>query len=152
MDFFYERVCAFEGCQQPFRTRSCHKRYCSDVCWFQAKAARRRAPRYPRWTPAEIAQLRQLAGQISPAEIAQRLNRTPAAVQARARYLRISLLKHGERHHCAKYSDYLVELSRRMHAEGLKPNAIARVLDVPVGAIKSYVYYRTRLGPCPERW
>ena len=151
MDFFYERVCTFEGCQQPFRTRSCRRRYCSDVCWFRAKAARRRAPRYPRWTPQEIALLKQLAGQVSPAEIASRLGRTPAAVKARAKHLRVCLIVRGEKHPNAKYSDYQVELARRMYDEGLRPRAISRVLDVPEGAIGSFVYYKARLGPCPER-
>ncbi len=150
--FFYERTCAYAECQQPFRTRSCHKRYCSETCWFRANAAKRRAPRYPRWTPQEIAQLRELAGQFSPAEIVQRLGRTPAAVKARAHALKISLILHGERHPGAKYSDLMVELARRMHDEGLKPRAIARVLDIPEGSVKSYVYYKARLGNCPERW
>lgn len=149
--FFYERRCAYTECQQPFRTRSCHKRYCSDECWFRSRAAKRRPPRYPRWTQQEIAQLRELAGQISPAEIAQQLGRTPAAVKARARNLRINLIVHGERHPRAKYSDLMVELARRMHDEGLKPRAISRVLDIPEGSVKSYVYYKARLGPCVER-
>jgi DNA-directed RNA polymerase specialized sigma24 family protein len=96
--------------------------------------------------------LRSLAGQISLAEIAERLGRTKEAVRSRARTLKISLICYGERHPGAKYSDQMVEFARRMYEEGLKPRAIARVLDMPVGSVKDYVYYRGRLGHVPERW
>lgn len=149
--FFYQKACANPECQQPFRTRNKRKRYCSDRCFFRAQAARQRPPRYPRWTAQEIRLLRELAGQFGVAEIARRLGRTPAAVKARARILKISLLLHGEKHPAAKYSDYQVELARRMYDEGLRPRAISRVLDVPESTIGSFVRYQHRLGPCPER-
>ena len=149
--FFYEKTCAYGECGRTFRTRIKRQRYCCDTCWFRAKAARQRAPRYPRWTTEEIAQLRQLAGQVGVAEIASRIGRTREAVKTRARTLKISLLLHGEKHPAAKYSDYQVELARRMYDEGLKPRAISRVLDMPESTIGSFVRYQHRLGPCPER-
>jgi hypothetical protein len=95
--------------------------------------------------------LRQLAGQVAPAVIAERLGtRTRAAVIARGRLLHISLMSYGEHHPAAKYSDALVEQARTLHDEGIKPRAIAEQLGIPVGAVKSFVYYQHRLGPPVE--
>lgn len=84
--FFYERTCAYGACQRPFTTRSCHKRYCSDRCWFNARP--RKPYRHPRWTHEEIRLLRELAGQVSSRVIAEHLGRrSRATVIAKARQL-----------------------------------------------------------------
>lgn len=140
---FYIFTCRY--CGHSFKTRFGRKRYCSDLCYTQAHP--RKAPRYPRWTHQEIRMLRQLAGEVSPHIIAERLGRTYAAVKTRGRMLNISLICYGERSHSAKHSDALVEQARTLYDKGLRPTEIALQLGIPRRSIQHYVYYTKRLGP-----
>ncbi|HEU5102314.1 MAG TPA: hypothetical protein VFU22_25000 [Roseiflexaceae bacterium] len=145
---FHVIVCRY--CGQEFKRRSGRWGYCSDQCYI--KAHPRKAPRYPRWSHQEIRTLRSLAGEVSPDVIAERLGRTRIAVVARARMLSISLALYGERHPAAKYSDAIVEQARALYDLGLTPKTIAERLGVPRHAVKEFVYYKSRLGPCPKRY
>ena len=78
-------------CGKSFRTKERFKRYCTDQC--NIKAHPRRLPRYPRWTHQEIRLLRQLAGEVAPHIIAERLGRrSTEAVKTRAHMLKINLV------------------------------------------------------------
>jgi hypothetical protein len=145
---FYIFTCRY--CQQTFKTRFGLKRYCSDLCYNQAHP---RKPRIDLWTHQEDRTLRQLAGEVAPHIIAERLGRrSTAAVKTRARYLKINLVLYGERHPDAKYSDAQVEQVRTLYDEGLKARAIASRLGIPLSTVEKYVYYQDRLGPPIERY
>lgn len=146
--YLHHKTCAH--CQQPFTTRFRRKRYCSDLCWFRAHPSK--APRWPRWTHAEIKVLRDLAGQVSVRVIAERIGRTCEAVKARAHMLKLDLRLYGERHPRAKYSDDLVERARVLYDEGMGPRAIAKQLNIPHSSVSDFVRYRRRLGPLVERY
>lgn len=97
-----------------------------------------------RWTRADKRTLRRLAPTHTAEQIAAVVGRTVNAVRQQAHLLGIQLQKFGDQNHSTKYSDALVERIRQMHDDGMAPKAIARETGVPLGSVKSFVYYRLR--------
>lgn len=110
---------------------------------------KRRAPTIkPRlWTEADIYTLRQMAGKASRDEIAAALGRTVGAVAVKAGYLGISLIRYGELHQTAKYSDADIETMRDLDLDGVPRREIAaRFPHIPRPYVYALVRYCTRLG------
>jgi hypothetical protein len=98
-----------------------------------------------RWSTHERRLLRRRAPHATALEIAAELGRTVHAVRQRAHLDGVPLQKAGDRDYRTKYSDQVVERARALHEAGAPPKRIARELAVPIGSIKSFVYYRARL-------
>lgn len=96
------------------------------------------------WTPAEDALLRRRAPTSTAKQLARSLGRTPNAVHQRAYRLRVRLQKAGDLDYRTKYPDRDVEQARALHESGMPPSEIARKTGIPIGSIKSFVYYRGR--------
>lgn len=88
--------------------------------------------------------MRRLAPTSTAKEIAPALDRTPSAVHQRAYLLKVPLQKAGDRDYRTKYPDAAVERTRALHEEGLTPTEISRQTGVPIGSVKSFVYYQGR--------
>ena len=58
--------------------------------------------------------------------------------------VRLSLL--GERRHGSKWQDAIVEAARDMHDLGHGPSEISKILGVNPHTVRSFVYYKHRLG------
>jgi hypothetical protein len=97
------------------------------------------------WSEAERRRLRRLAATYTAAQIADQLGRTVNAVRQQAYLHGIALQKAGDADYRTKYPDALVERARVLHEAGEKPRAIAELIGVPVGSVKSFVYYQGRL-------
>lgn len=97
-----------------------------------------------RWKPQEDRAIARMAERFTAKQIAQVLGRTPAAVHQRACIKRVKLQKAGDRDYRTKYPDTTVERARQLHDAGYGPRAIAQLLGVPEGSVRSFVYYRGR--------
>lgn len=96
------------------------------------------------WTTQEDRVIRRMARSASSAEIGAALSRSSNAVKHRARVLRISLLKSGESHPGARYSDTAIENARTLHDQGFGPKWIASRLGINENTLKSALYYQQR--------
>lgn len=52
--------------------------------------------------------------------------------------------RYGERHQFSRYTDSDVELCRALRDTGMRFKTIAEKMDVPVGTVKSWVYFESR--------
>ena len=97
-----------------------------------------------RWLPDDDRTLRRLSPTRTAKQIARALGRTSNAVHQRAHLLHIPLQKAGDRDYRTKYPDTVVERARALHEAGLTPSEITRATGVPIGSVKSFIYYRGR--------
>ncbi|WP_235146779.1 DNA-binding protein [Franconibacter pulveris 1160] len=98
------------------------------------------------WCRAEIMIMEQCAGRMRVDRIGHLIGRTGAAVRTKARELGISLYLRGEFHQSAKYPTNDIELARQLHSEGLSAPVIAEKLEMPVGAVKQFIYFERRVA------
>lgn len=97
------------------------------------------------WSRFEDGRIRRLAATHTAKQLAALLpGRTVNAIHQRAYLLKVRLQKAGDRDYRTKYPDALVERVRQLHEQGKAPSAIARETGVPLGSVKSFVYYRGR--------
>ena len=97
------------------------------------------------WTEQEIETLKGLGKDKTSSEIGKILNRSHDSVKHKAKQLKISLRKKGEKCSWAKYSNSVVEQARFLHDEGYKPKQISKLLSVPYWNICDFVYYKRGL-------
>lgn len=98
------------------------------------------------WTQDDDRTLKKSADAMTSHQLAGILGRSSASIKHRARKLRVSLRKHGEKCSWAKYSNEVVEQARDMHESGIKPREISEMLGVPYWNICDFVYFKRGLG------
>jgi hypothetical protein len=109
-------------------------------------SATAQTPPRRRWSSTEDATIKRLAEDLTSAELADLLGRTPDAIKHRAKRLRVSLRKYGQACSWAKYPNLMVEAAREMHDAGKGPRVISQELGVPYWAVCDWVYYKRGLG------
>jgi len=77
-------------------------------------------------------------------QIAEALGRTEYAVMERSRYIGGVMRKSGKNHHNHKYSDWDVEMCRKLHDEGIGPKEISDKLDIGYDSVIDFICYRRR--------
>lgn len=98
------------------------------------------------WCEAEIAIIRQCALCMTAGQIGLLIGRTARAVDTKAQFEGIRLRKHGEYHQSAKYPRSDVVLARELHTAGVGPRAIADKLELPLSAVRQFVYFERRVS------
>ncbi|CNI11939.1 hypothetical protein [Yersinia pekkanenii] len=101
------------------------------------------------WSPDEVAYLREAITTTLYRDIANRLGRTPKAVQQKVSFEGINPSTIGECNRNAKYSDHDVELCRALYDEGVKPRFISEKMELPVSYVYQVTQYRIRQSPTP---
>jgi len=97
-----------------------------------------------RWSVAETDFLIENGSTMTAKQIADALGRTEYAVMERSRYIGGVMRKSGKNHHNHKYSDWDVEMCRKLHDEGLGPKEISDKLDIGYDSVIDFVCYRRR--------
>lgn len=97
------------------------------------------------WREVDEVFLKANAKLMTAKELSKRLKRTILSVKSKAKKLGVSLQKHGEKHHFAKYSDSDVELCRQLEEAGLKPFEIAEKMELSYSYVQCILKYRIRM-------
>ncbi|HCF7917549.1 MULTISPECIES: hypothetical protein [Klebsiella/Raoultella group] len=95
---------------------------------------------YKAWEEDEINFLKSNAGSMALTDIAKTLGRSLKSVQGKATYMKLSLLRIGEKHSAAIYSDEDVLLCRELHSAGMGLKLIAEKMEMSPGAVKWVIH------------
>ena len=98
------------------------------------------------WCRAEIMMIRLVAGSMTVDRIGQLIGRTGPAVRTKAREFGICLRLHGIFHQSVKYPASDVQLSRELHESGLNARTIAEKIEIPVSAVRQFIYFERRVS------
>jgi hypothetical protein len=90
------------------------------------------------WTDEEDQALRLLGGELSIAELSERLGRSRHVVVARARALGVSLKKRGAYHHHAKHRPEKRQEFHALVSSGIAKTVAAKMIGVPVGTVQKW--------------
>lgn len=110
----------------------------------------------PNFSREEDALIRKYAGIKSTEEIAELVTglglriATIPTIKNRAKRLKISLRRIGERYPHAKGSDEDVELCRALYDAGMYPKEIAEKMEMSPSHVGAIVYYRSRTQNAPK--
>jgi len=97
-----------------------------------------------KFTPQEIALIRDKAATHTAAQIAEMTGRSRRAIANKAYELRISMKKHGDTHYRVKHSDHDIELCRALFEEGVSIADIAEKMEIDRSYVSNIVHFHKR--------
>lgn len=95
---------------------------------------------------AEALIIEQCAGSMTARQIGALIGRTARSVATHCADIGLSLRLRGERHQSARYANTDVTLARKPHTAGVGPREIADKLELPLSAVRQFVYFERRVS------